>query len=240
MNQHDQTEVDRLKDEMRRLIYLFSHDMRNPLVNMKALLNEVRLTFESVKRGDLDLIEQELPDTMQMLDQSVARMSAMIDGANEIYHCMFDALECEEVNLKPLVERVAHRFVDIERVDLQIKEMPSIWADPLAVTRIVEELLKNSLQAIDGKGIISVAVNQQGNFDELIVSDSGKGTTQDGLERLFEPFYSGSDQPKSAPGMGLAVVKALIEAHGGAARCESKSGEGTVLYVSFPHRECRA
>ncbi len=235
-----QAEADRLKDEMKKLIYLFSHDMRNPLVNMKALLNELQLTYQSVKRGDLHALDQELPDTMQMLDQSVERMGAMIDGANAIYHCMFDPLECEDVGLKVLVERVAHRFNNHEAVVVQIGAAETIWADPLAVTRIIEELLKNSIQAAGREGSISISLARQADFDEVIVSDSGSGISQDGLVRLFEPFYSGPEQPQSASGMGLAIVKALAEAHGGSVRCESNCGDGTSLYVSFPNRKTRA
>lgn len=235
-DQNKLSELDELRDRMKRMVYLFSHDMRNPLVNMKALLSEVHLSLQDVQQGDVQTLERELPDMMNMLDQSVDRMSAMVDGANDIYHCMFDPLECEAVELKPLVERVAHRFDEHKGLKIEIGKMGTIWADPLAVTRIVEELLKNSIQAIGHEGSISISLRRQTDFDEVVVSDSGIGLSQDGLERLFDPFYSGLDQPKSASGVGLAIVKALMEAHGGAVRVDSKHGEGTVLYVSFPTR----
>lgn len=237
MSGHDQSELDHLKEKMRRMIYLFSHDMRNPLVNMKALLNEVHLSLQNVKKGDVQALDRELPDTMQMLGESVERMSAMVDGANDIYHCMFDPLECEAVELKPLVERVLHRFGDVEGVEVRVEDMAMLWADPLAVGRIVEALLKNSLQATGSKGPVIVSLQQYSDFDALMVTDFGGGIPDVTLERMFDPFYSGPEQQKrAAAGMGLTVVKALAEAHGGSVRCELVSGEGVVFCVSFPHQ----
>ena len=219
MKATDITELDHLKAEMKKLIYLFSHDMRNPLVNMKALLNEVHSSLEDVKRGDVQMLDRELPDTLEMLDESVERMSTMIDYANDMYHCMVDPVECESIELKALVKRVLHRFGNIEGVAIRIDEMATLWADPLAVTRIVEVLLKNCLQATGRGTSISVALHRHTDFDELVVTDSGSG------------------QQSAAAGMGLALVKALAEAHGGGVRCESKRGEETTYYVSFPHQE---
>lgn len=235
----DQTELNRLKDEMRKMIYLFSHDMRNPLVNMKALLHEVHLSLQRVKQGDVHVLESELPETMQMLDESVKRLSAMVDGANDLYHCMSAPLECETVELKPLVERLLRRSGDVEGVEVKISDMATIWADPLAVSRMVEELLKNSTQAIGSDGTITISFDQHALFDELVVTDSGKGVSEDGLARLFDPFYSLSGESKhgSSSGMGLTLVKALAEAHGGSVRCKSKRGEGTAFYISLPHKE---
>ena len=237
LSRHDQSGDDHLKDEMRRLIYLFTHDMRNPLVNMKALLNELRLTLQRAQCGDPRVIEQELPDTMQMLDLSVERMSAVIEGANDICHCMFDPLECEEIELTPLIKRILHRFGDIEGVEIQVAEMATIWADPLAVGRMVEELLKNSIRAVGAQGSIALSLNRQAHFDELMITDSGEGVPEGSLESLFDPFYSVAGQQGSTAGMGLALVKALAEAHGGSVRCEPKQDKGLTFYVSFPRRE---
>lgn len=237
----DQNELARIKDEMGKLIYLFSHDMRNPLVNMKALLSEVHLSLQNVRQGDLHALDQELPDTLLMLDQSVERLSSMIEGANAIYHCMFDSLECEAIELKGLVERIVHRFGNQDIVEIKVAETARLWADPLAIDGMVEELLKNSFQATGGEGSITVSFDRQSDFDALIVSDSGRGIPESALEQLFDPFYSGADQQNSAAtGMGLTVVKALAEAHGGCVRCESKSGEGTTFYVLFPHQSEQA
>ncbi|HKI59877.1 MAG TPA: HAMP domain-containing sensor histidine kinase [Mariprofundaceae bacterium] len=238
---HDEREMTRFKDEMSKLIHLFSHDMRNPLVNMKALLSEVRLSFEGEKQGDVHLLDQGLPETLQMLDQSVERLNAMIEGANAIYHCMFDPLEYEEIELKALVERVVHRFGDPDTIEIKIAETTTLWADPLAVGSMVESLLKNSLWATDAEGSITVSFKRQAGFDDLIIADSGRGIPNVVLEQLFEPFYSGPDQQKSATaGMGLTLVKSLAEAHGGRVRCESRAGEGATFYISLPHQSAGA
>ncbi|MES0370784.1 MAG: histidine kinase dimerization/phospho-acceptor domain-containing protein, partial [Mariprofundaceae bacterium] len=87
MNQPEDRQLEIFRDEMRQLVYVFSHDMRNPLVNMQALLNEMRDSLQAVRDGESKLLEQGMPETLDMFEQSVTQMNEMIRGANDIYHC---------------------------------------------------------------------------------------------------------------------------------------------------------
>jgi len=221
-----------LQDEVRQLIYVFSHDIRNPLVNMKALLGEMNQLLEEGRRDDSKTLAIEMPELISMMDQSVERMSDMIRGANDIYHSMFDELEIENVDLRPLVERVKSRFGKLSGIEVVGGNLPVVRADSLAMTRIVEELLKNALNAMQGKsGKISISVERQGGDDLLIVRDEGIGMSAEEVRHAFDPFYSKSG---SEAGMGLSIVKALAGAQGGKAWCESEAGAGAVFYVSIP------
>lgn len=234
MNQPEDRQLELFRDEMRQLVYVFSHDMRNPLVNMKALLNEMRDSFQQIREGDLKLLEKGIPDTLEMFEQTIAQMSEMIRGANDIYHCMFDVIECEEVELKPLVRRVANRFSDRADIEFSISELPPVWADPLAVSRVVEQLLDNAVHAMDADGgVISISADRRAGSDVLVIRDTGEGISEEDMKRVFDPFYSDS---VSSSGMGLAIVKALVEAHGGSVWCESRLGAGSIFYVGLPEK----
>lgn len=234
MNQPEDRQLELFRDEMRQLVYVFSHDMRNPLVNMKALLNEMRASLQEVREGDLKLLEKGIPDTLEMFEQTVTQMNEMIRGANDIYHCMFDTIECENVDLQQLVERISNRLGNRADIELSIDKLPSVWADPLAVSRVIEQLLKNAAEAMGvGGGVISITANRRAGSDVLVVRDTGEGISEEDMKRVFDPFYSHSD---SSSGMGLAIVKALVEAHGGSVWCESRLGAGSIFYVSLPEK----
>ena len=235
MDQPVGRELELFRDEMRQLVYVFSHDMRNPLVNMKALLNEMRDSLQEVREGDLKLLEQGIPDTLEMFEQTVEQMNEIIRGANDIYHCMFDDIECERVELQQLVERISNRLGNSPGIEFSIGKLPSVWADPLAVSRVVEQLLDNAVNAMGANGgVISISANRRAGSDVLVVRDTGEGIPEEEMKRIFDPFYSRSN---SASGMGLAIVKALIEAHSGSVWCESRPGAGSIFYVSLPEKK---
>ena len=222
-----------VRQEMRQLIYHFSHDLRNPLVNMRALLNDMRSMMANAEAGSVAILEHEMPETVVLLEQSVDQMSGMINATNNLYHCMFDELECESVNLNELVDRMLSRFKGrLLKVDVSLGRLADVWADPLALARVVEGMLEHALTAMEpAGGKLSLSVEGGGGLETIVVSDSGCGISQDDLEQIFSPFFI---RKEGVSGVGLAVVKALVESHGGRVWCESQFGAGTTLYATFP------
>jgi len=232
-NHSDGKQLEALMDEMRQMLHVFSHDIRNPLVNMKALLSEMRDSLQTGGAGKNDSeLQKERLDTLQMLEQSVAQMDRLIRNVSEIYHCKFDDLECEEVALQELVERVVKRFDNRADVNFSIDSLPSVWADPLAMGRVIEQLFSHVMQTmgING-GVVTVTVGIDGMNDLLMVKSTGKGMSDEEIYRIFEPFWTQSS------GTGLAAAKALVEAHGGRIWCESGPEEGETFYISLPRRQ---
>lgn len=226
-------EVSVLKEQMRQLIHHFSHDLRNPLVNIHALLNEMKSMLAESEAGRPALLNREMPETVKLFEQTVDRMSEMINGTNDIYHCMFDNLEYEMVNIQELAERVLKRFQGrLTNIDISMTDLSDIWADPLALARIVEHLVENAVESMTSTGgKLLLRVEGGDDFSTLIVSNSGSEIYPDDLDQIFLPFYSTKND---ASGMGLAVVKALTESHGGRAWCESEPGDDTIFYAAFP------
>lgn len=226
-------ELSAVKQDMRQLIYHFSHDLRNPLVNMHALLNDMKSMLAEAEAVQPAVLKKEMPETVGLFEQSVDRISEIINGINDIYHCMFDELEYEAVDMQELVGRVLNRFESrLSKVDVLQGLLPGIKADPLALARIVEQLVDNAVTSMqpDG-GELALSVESGDDSETLVVSDTGCGICRDDLEQIFLPFYSTRE---GATGMGLAVVKALAESHGGRVWCESEPGSGASFYAMFP------
>jgi signal transduction histidine kinase len=226
-------ELSAVKQDMRQLIYHFSHDLRNPLVNMHALLNDMKSMLAEAEAGRPDVLKKEMPETVKLVEQTVDRMSEIINGTNDIYHCMFDELEYEAVDMQELIERVLNRFESrLSNIDVSPGLLPDIQADPLALARIVEQLIDNAVTSMPpAGGELALSVESGDDSETLVVSDSGCGIRRDDLDQIFLPFYSTKE---GASGMGLAMVKALTEAHGGRAWCKSEPGSGATFYAMFP------
>ncbi|MDX8398165.1 MAG: HAMP domain-containing sensor histidine kinase [Mariprofundaceae bacterium] len=228
------------KEDMKQLMYVFSHDLRNPLVNMRALINEVKMGLKDSNENPKLLpkfIQTDLPETIEMMDEVVIRMNALIGGANDVFHGMFDHLECEKVDLDALLKREFERrklIIDASSISYHVESLSKIWADPLAISQLVGQLLDNALRFCGEKGHVSIHIEKRANLDVLLVRDSGSGISGSDLGQVFQPFFT-TDKKRS--GMGLALVKALVQAHGGQVWCESTLGAGSIFYVALPRPE---
>ncbi|MDX8395536.1 MAG: hypothetical protein R8K22_03885, partial [Mariprofundaceae bacterium] len=93
------------KKDMQQLLRVFSHDLRNPLVNLRALLNDAKGSVDAVLRERNSDALNDLPETLNMFGESIDRMNTMIMGINDIYHAMYDELQCERVDMQDLFSR---------------------------------------------------------------------------------------------------------------------------------------
>jgi signal transduction histidine kinase len=227
------------KQDMAQLIHVFSHDLRNPLINMNALLSDMQL---SLKDADSDsaaicqVAQEDLPESLEMMADVIMRMNDLVSGANDIYHCMFDDLEPECIQLSEWVERVLVRqrgILNDKGISITARELSAVWADPLAIERILTALLENALRFTPSGGHISLHTEKRSGLDVLVMRDSGIGMSESDLQRVFQPFFS---TDKERAGMGLAVVKSLVQAHGGQVWCESTLAMGSIFYIALPSR----
>ncbi len=227
------------KQDMKQLMYVFSHDLRNPLVNMRALIQDTRMSLAETAH-DIEAVQQvmqdELPDNLTMMEEVVSRMNTLIAGANDIYHCMFDDVVCEDVDVEALVRQsIARRADDIQlaHIHMEIEGLGYIWADPLALRKMIMEILDNAIRHSKKEGIISWCLEKRDGLNVLVVSDQGVGIHASDLAHIFQPFFTTEHK---ASGMGLAVVKALVQAHDGKVWCESVEGEGSTFYIGLPDK----
>ncbi|MFH1859549.1 MAG: ATP-binding protein [bacterium] len=115
------------------------------------------------------------------------------------------------------------------RVDWDIDgSLPNILADKERLCEIAHNLIKNAIESMGEKGVLSIQGAVDGEFVRIIISDTGKGMSEEEISRMFTPFYTNKATGK---GLGMAVVKRLIEAHKGTIDVESKIGAGTRVVI---------
>jgi cell cycle sensor histidine kinase DivJ len=129
-------------------------------------------------------------------------------------------------------EQAALRF-DVELA----RDLPDLVADPLAVRQVLINLLANAIKFTPRGGTVSLAVKAAGSELLLSVSDTGIGIADSDLAYVGQPFFqarSSYDRPYEGTGLGLSVVKGLVEMHGGTLEITSRVGEGTRALVRLP------
>jgi signal transduction histidine kinase len=222
----------RLFDSRRELVAWASHDLRTPLANMQAML-------EALEDG-LGKPDEYLP----ALRDQVRVLSQLVDDLFELARIDADALtlELQRLRVAPVVSS-SLRGVEAEARLRQVslasdvhEELTACFA-PEKLERVLMNLLTNALRHTPGDG--SVAVHAETFADEVrvAVEDTGDGLDAEARERMFERFWRGERSRTShGAGLGLAIARALVEAHGGRIWAEDREGGGARVCFTLPAR----
>jgi len=207
---------------------LILHDIRNPI---------------SMLKGQLQLIELEVgePEKVSNLVRScIVEVGRLERLANEFldYSRGEIRLDLAPTNATELLMRLSgalkDRFASAGiAIETRIDCEESLLLDTERVLRAMHNLADNSRKAMIGRrGLLRFAARREGSFLVIEVADNGDGMAPEVLSHLFEPFYSASNG--GGTGLGMLIVRNIVEAHGGSVRIESTAGEGTSVFLSFP------
>jgi signal transduction histidine kinase/CheY-like chemotaxis protein len=230
---HALQEADRRKDEF---LAMLSHELRNPLA---PILNAVQLLQlqkgeNSVQRAARAIIERQVGQLTYLVDD-LMDVSRAITGRIQ--------LRQEQVTLSGIVERAvetARPLIDQRRHDLTVSLPPDpicLYADASRLEQVVTNLLTNAAKYTNNGGRIWLSVQQEGDQAVLRVRDAGLGITPAFLPHVFGLFTQAersSDRSQGGLGIGLALVKRLVEMHGGTIGVSSTLGQGSEFVVRLP------
>jgi len=232
-------------EQVQKIFQMVNHDLRNPLLNVRAIIEELHFDIERAKTAFenrdqptlADSLNTELPASLDMLKAAGNRMEDVLGGVGDLYQCMFAPLEPETLNMMDMFQRCASALgLQREGVVLHIEPLSDAVADPLAVKRIISEILGNARRAIlasdASKKEIQISSEIQDGFVCFAVSDFGCGFEESELSRVFEPFFSGKAFGHGI-GMGLTRARAMVEKHGGNITI-GRVDEQTIVFFSLP------
>ncbi|MFQ5866070.1 MAG: ATP-binding protein, partial [bacterium] len=207
----------------REIARILAHEIKNPLT-------PIQLTVQQMK----DKYQGQDPKYRRLLEECTEIISDEIESLRTLVREFSEFARMPKLNLAPgnlneLVEEVSklHKNCDLH-LELD-PSLPEINFDYEKMRQVLINLIGNSLDSIKskGQGNIHIKTYQQEKAFVLQVTDTGTGIPTDLKERIFEPYFS---TKKSGVGLGLAVVKRIVEEHGGKIYLESTEGEGTTFY----------
>jgi len=220
---HDTTAIKRAEQMRVDFVANASHELRSPLARLKMAL-ALRPDRERDPKLDQE-VQRNLGELDALLEELL--MSARVEAQQG------QALRREPVDLLGLVAEEAAR-VDVPLDELE-GELPDDWmGDERLVRRAIRNLLENARRY--GGDSQSVALRRSPGTIDVVVLDRGPGVPEALRERIFEPFFRlpGHAEVAGGVGLGLALVRQIAEAHGGAVRCEPREGGGSRFVLSLP------
>lgn len=227
--------IDAGMQAMRTFTAGLAHELRSPL---QSLTGEMEVTLLSDRSPDeyrrvLGSNLEDLHDLSDAVDNLVAYCRRADPGKDDWRRHPFDLAAEAEIRLAR--ERRAAARAEV-RLEVEASGDTTLVADREAILRVVRNLVGNALDWSPAHGLVTVRVVDRDDHVELIVEDEGPGVPPELGARIFEPFVSGAPQPghRSGYGLGLAICKSVIDAHGGTLQYESRRPAGTRFTATIP------
>ncbi len=221
----------------REFVAMVSHEFRTPLAIIDGAAQRIERRIEK-------LTPEDLAPRVTKIRSAVVRMTELIEGVLNI--AKLDAgkiaMEGQSLDLVRLVIEVCRRQRDISRrhtisVDLSEVER-SVWGDPKLLDQVFTNLVSNAIKYSPESSQIEITGKTEHGLTEISVHDHGVGIPDDEIPKLFERYFRASTSTGIAgTGIGLNLVKELIEMHDGAIKVESEKGQGSIFTVSLPTRK---
>jgi len=234
----DLTELRSLQTTRRELIGNISHEFRTPLAGIKAMV-------ETLSGGAID-DKAAASDFLTRIDGEVDRLTQLVAELTELSRIETGKAELkkEPIDLNQLAEEViSHLSPQVERQQLSISRdfatsLPSVPADKDRVRQVITNLVHNAIKFTPTGGRIRITTRALQGSVVVDIADTGIGIPKEDLPRVFERFYKGDkSRAGEGTGMGLAIVKHVIEAHGGTVWVRSEEGEGSTFGFSLPLKQ---
>ncbi len=220
----------RTRDEMLAIV---AHDLRNPLntISMGAQMLEELVADGSVERRQI-----------QVIQRSVKRMNELIQDLLDIKR-----IESGRLAVEPRPENlpaIVHEALEILRPlaaarDLSLSAhisdaLPTVLADPARVQQLISNLVGNAIKFTPRGGSITVSAEPDAREVRVIIEDTGQGIPAENLPHVFGHFWQANKADRRGIGLGLAIAKGIVDAHGGRIWVKSREGEGSAFFFTLP------
>ncbi|MET0560516.1 MAG: ATP-binding protein [Gaiellaceae bacterium] len=223
----------RARDE---LVASVSHELRTPLTSILGYLD---LAIEDPDlpdhlRGNLDVAERNAERLLGIIGDILAASSSSSSVEASLTPLAIDAREIVRASAEALAPRASGRAITLDMAGL---EEAFVWADPLRLRQVVDNLLSNAITYNRDGGTVFLGTTSDGDSSWILVRDTGSGMTEDERARLFQRFYKVGPARRSGTGLGLAISRDIVRAHGGELGLHSSPGVGSTFIIKLPATE---
>ena len=223
-------ELESANEELSSFAYVVSHDLKAPLRAIGALANWLSTDYASK-------FDEEGREHMRLLVNRVHRMGNLIDGILEYSRVGRVREELVRVDVAQIVRDVIDFIAPPSSVTINVEsDLPTIIAEPTRIQQIFQNLLSNAIKYMaKPRGEIKISCTAEGNQWGFKVSDNGPGIDARHFERIFQLFQTLAPRDRiESTGVGLSLVKKIVEMYGGEIWIESKPGIGSTFFFTLP------
>ena len=243
--------------ENEMFVYSVSHDLRSPLVNLQGFSKELSLIGkdllravdrdgvpDEVRRQTRSLVGVEMGESVGFIQSAVTRLSGIIDALLRLSRVGRVEYHPRVVDVAPIVNRVVAALrgtIDDRQARVVAGDLPPALVDPTAIEQIFANLIGNAVNYLDPSrpGVVEVAGSAHDDLDAgstviYSVADNGLGIPESYHPKIFTAFQRLHGDVAKGEGIGLALVRRIVERNGGRVWFESVVGQGTTFFFAMP------
>ncbi|MBU6401053.1 MAG: PAS domain S-box protein [Verrucomicrobia bacterium] len=239
--------------ELETIVYVASHDLRSPLVNIQGFSNELARLCRQLRAslagpppggsGDPRAVrfwlEQEMPEAIGYIQAGVAKMDVLLSGFLRFSRLGRAALTLERINAGAMLAGIARAMefqVQQAGAKLEIGPVPDCLGDAAQLTQVFSNLLDNALKYLEPSrpGHITVTGGSEAGRVLYVVRDNGIGIAPEHQGKIFEIFHRLNPSAGEGEGLGLTIAQRILERQNGKIWVESGLGQGSAFFVSLP------
>ena len=234
-----QKEMKATQKEMDEYTFVISHDLKEPLRGMEAF-------SKFLADGYRHKLDEEGQRHIDIIRKSVLRMQRLINDLLHFSRLSQQKQPIQLVGMNTMLMHVRVRLqhaLDAKRADLRVDKLPTIVCDETAMTEVFHNLISNAIKYNDKpKPVIEIGSVEKPNTEtqqpeyEFFIRDNGVGIKKEYFDKIFQIFQR-LQRDEEGTGIGLTIVRRVIEWHGGRIWLESEEGKGTTFYFTIPKRE---
>ena len=238
--------------ELENYVYVTSHDLRSPLVNIQGFSS--RLKRHTDKIGELtvacemdqhtresltEIIDQKIPHTLEYIFNSVGKMEKMLNSLLHISRTGRLAMNVQPVKMHALISKVIHT-VEYQMQELgaklDIEQLPDCYGDESLLNQLFSNIITNAIKYRDEERTLKLSISGVSRYKKVLyrIMDNGIGIPAEHLKKIWYVFYRVDNKRVQGDGIGLSVVKRIVEKHHGKIWVESTERYGTTFFIELP------
>ena len=246
-------DLSRKNEELESIIYVSSHDLRSPLVNISGYSSELQILAQAIEaeicvpqdHASLEhrlkgIIHQEIPECLAYISASTTKMRKLLDGLLrlcrigrvELNFCRIDV----NVILKTVIDAMQYQINQLN-VTIDIQPLPPCFADSEQLSQVLSNLLDNAIKYRDPDRPLKIKIDGNTTDNKVVyrICDNGLGIQPEYWKKIFEVFHQLDPQSGiEGEGLGLTIAKRVMDRMNGEIGVESEHGQGSTFILSLP------
>lgn len=245
-------EIKQKNKELEQILFVASHDLRTPLVNIQGFSRELERDFsvidemiksnrESVFIDDYkNFLKEDIFDSLNFITSSTSKMDILLKGLLKLSRLGRAALEIHEINMNAMFEQIISSMsfqIKEAEAELQINDLHNCYADETQINQLFTNLIDNSIKyrSHNRKCVIRITSTEKEKFIEYKISDTGIGIKTEYLDKIFEIFHRlDPESDVEGEGLGLTIVMRILHRNNGKIRVESEPDKGSTFFIELP------
>lgn len=238
--------------ELESILHIASHDLKSAVLSIAGLSDGLKASCEMMKLvledrlGELDeksrtVLDKDIPEMVASIMAGARKMDSLLSSVLQLAQVDSVKLNIQEVNmdeiLASLVESMQVRIKEKDAV-VEVEAVPRCMGDTEQITQVFANLLDNAIKFLSQSrpGRIRVSGSIEQNDSIYCIEDNGIGIERQYYEKIFDAFYQYGHEEAGGRGLGLTIVRRIVERHKGKVWVESQFGKGSRFYVSLPRQ----